>query len=121
MFCSITSRRFITKSPISLLFPLSQSLSTKPISQSHTDFDPTAVHETLYSYCNDWKRALDFFNWVQTQSHFQHTTHTYNRMLDILCKFFEFQLSWDLIHRMKTNPFSKPDHTTFRILFKRYI
>ncbi|KAF3965932.1 hypothetical protein CMV_009922 [Castanea mollissima] len=116
MLCSITSRRFI-----SVFFPLSQSLSTKPISQSHTDFDPTAVHETLYSYCNDWKRALDFFNWVQTQSHFQHTTHTYNRMLDILCKFFEFQLSWDLIHRMKTNPFSKPDHTTFRILFKRYI
>lgn len=42
-------------------------------------------------------------------------------MIDILGKFFEFQLSWDLIQRMRKNPCSFPDHTTFRIMFKRYV
>lgn len=42
-------------------------------------------------------------------------------MLDILGKFFQFELAWDLIRRMKINPLSRPNHATFRILFKRYI
>jgi pentatricopeptide repeat protein len=42
-------------------------------------------------------------------------------MLDILGKFFEFERSWDLIRQMKTNPVGRPNHTTFRIMFKRYI
>lgn len=42
-------------------------------------------------------------------------------MIDILGKFFEFEISWDLIHRMRKNPISAPDHTTFRVLFKRYV
>lgn len=42
-------------------------------------------------------------------------------MLDIFGKFFEFDLSWDLIRQMKTNPLWRPNHTTFRIMFKRYI
>ncbi|GMY33985.1 pentatricopeptide repeat-containing protein At1g80550, mitochondrial-like [Fagus crenata] len=126
MLCSISSSRRLLSRTRTLLSPSSQSFSPKPISEPHSDhtdfeFDPSTVRETLSSYCNDWKRAFDFFNWVQTQCHFQHNTHTYNRMLDILGKFFEFHLSLDLLQRMKTNPLSRPDHTTFRILFKRYI
>ncbi|KAF4375330.1 hypothetical protein F8388_024021 [Cannabis sativa] len=84
-------------------------------------FDPTTVRETLSSYCNDWRRAFEFFKWAETHHTFQHTTDTYNRMLDILGKYFEFDLSWDLIQRMSKNPVSYPDHTTFRIMFKRYV
>lgn len=65
---------------------------------------------------------MEFFNWVETQCGFHHTTEAYNRLIDILGKFFEFDIAWDLIEKMrKSSSFSKPDRTTFRILFKRYV
>lgn len=79
------------------------------------------MFETLSCYNSDWKRALEFFNWVETDYQFEHTTETYNRMIDILGKFFEFDLSWDLIQRMRTNALAMPNHATFRVLFKRYV
>ncbi|KAI4329377.1 hypothetical protein L6164_021646 [Bauhinia variegata] len=106
-----------TKQSFNLVSPPIQ----QPISQPNSlEFDHNSVRETLISYRNDWKRAFEFFNWIDTECHFQHSTDTYNHMIDILGKFFEFQLSWDLIQRMRKNPFSFPDHTTFRIVFKRY-
>ncbi|PIN16005.1 hypothetical protein CDL12_11344 [Handroanthus impetiginosus] len=87
----------------------------------NSDFQPAAVLETLNCYANDWRLALEFFNWVETQGGFQHTTQTFNRIIDILGKFFEFDMAWNLIEGMKKNPFSIPDHTTFRVLFKRYV
>ncbi|KAK6147840.1 hypothetical protein DH2020_018752 [Rehmannia glutinosa] len=87
----------------------------------YPDFQPATVIETLNCYANDWKLALEFFNWVETQSGFQHTTQTLNRIIDILGKFFEFDIAWNLIEKMRENPYSSPDHTTFRVLFKRYI
>jgi len=83
--------------------------------------DPTTVRATLTSFNNDYKRALEFFNWVETEFKFQHSTETYNLVLDILGKFFEFQQCWNLIHRMCQNPHSLPNHTTFRVMFKRYV
>ncbi|XP_073222718.1 pentatricopeptide repeat-containing protein At1g80550, mitochondrial-like isoform X1 [Cicer arietinum] len=99
---------FSTHNPISV--PI-----TNPV------LDQTTVRETLTSFNNDWKRALEFFNWVQTEFNFPHSTETYNLILDILGKFFEFQQCWNLIHRMQSNPNSFPNHTTFRVMFKRYI
>ncbi|GAV70918.1 PPR domain-containing protein/PPR_2 domain-containing protein [Cephalotus follicularis] len=103
----------------------SHSLSTKPKKPvSHLDsktFDLNTVTETLSCYSSDWKRALEFFNWVETDCNITHTTETYNRLIDILGKFFEFDVSWGLIHKMRTNPISIPNHTTFRIMFKRYV
>ncbi|XP_022953157.1 pentatricopeptide repeat-containing protein At1g80550, mitochondrial [Cucurbita moschata] len=87
---------------------------------TQTNFDPPTVREALDSYCNDWRRSYEFFNWVESECKFDHTTETYNRMLDILGKFFEFDLSWELIQRMLQSPFASPDHATFRIMFKRY-
>lgn len=98
-------------------FP-SKTLISEPNS---IDVDPATVRETLLSYCNDWRRAFEFFNWAETEYHSHLTTDTYNSMIDILGKFFEFQQSWDLIQRMRKNPRSFPDHTTFRIMFKRYV
>ena len=102
--------------------PKFDSLVDKSVPQTNsTAFDQNTVREALLSYRNDWKRAFEFFNWVESDCHFQHLTDTYNHMIDILGKFFEFQLSWDLIQRMQKNPSSCPDHTTFRIMFKRYV
>ncbi|XP_058111390.1 pentatricopeptide repeat-containing protein At1g80550, mitochondrial-like [Magnolia sinica] len=84
------------------------------------DFDPSTVAETISSYANDWKRALDFFNWVEKDHRFEHTVDTYNRTIDVLGKFFEFDLAWGLIGRMQERQPISPDHTTFRIMFKRY-
>ncbi|XXG59017.1 hypothetical protein AAC387_Pa04g1178 [Persea americana] len=84
------------------------------------NFDPKTVEEAISTYSNDWKRALDFFNWVESEHRFQHTPHTYNRTIDVLGKFFEFDLAWSLIARMRKSPLSRPDHATFRIIFKRY-
>ncbi|CAN0825106.1 Pentatricopeptide repeat-containing protein At1g80550, mitochondrial [Linum grandiflorum] len=41
---------------------------------------------------------------------------SFNPTIGILGKFFEFDLSWRLIERMPN-----PDHSTFRVLFKRYV
>ncbi|KAJ9178975.1 hypothetical protein P3X46_010811 [Hevea brasiliensis] len=127
---SSTLARRLNPTQILLNFT-ARSLSTKPTSYLPSatpesqlnlqNFDPSTVIEALSCYSNDWKRALDFFNWVETECEFKHTTDTYNRMIDILGKFFEFDLSWDLIQRMRTVPCSMPNHVTFRILFKRYI
>ncbi|KAL2504124.1 Pentatricopeptide repeat-containing protein [Abeliophyllum distichum] len=92
-----------------------------PTPLNSVDFNLTTVLETLYCYANDWKLALEFFNWVETHCGFQHTTQSYNRVIDILGKFFEFDIAWDLIQRMKNRQSSLPDHATFRILFKRYV
>ncbi|KAK6120496.1 hypothetical protein DH2020_045754 [Rehmannia glutinosa] len=96
-------------------------VSPAPTHFDYPDFKPDTVIETLNCYANDWKLALEFFNWVETQSGFQHTTQTLNRIIDILGKFFEFDIAWNLIDKMRENPYSSPDHTTFRVLFKRYI
>ncbi|KAF5726962.1 pentatricopeptide repeat-containing protein [Tripterygium wilfordii] len=132
MLSSICRRRF-NPIPIRILFSFSFSTQSvgKPTSYFHQsspkvqpishNFDQNTICETLSCYGSDWKKALDFFNWVETDCNFAHTTDTYNRMIDILGKFFEFDLSWDLIRRMRENPFSVPNHATFRIMFKRYV
>ncbi|KDP37017.1 hypothetical protein JCGZ_06073 [Jatropha curcas] len=129
MLSSIFSRRL--NSTQILLRLTTEFFSTKSASHLHSqtpnsqlnpqNFDTNTVLETLSLYRNDWKSAFDFFNWVETQCEFKHTTETYNQMIDILGKFFEFDLSWDLIYKMKKTPFLMPNHVTFRILFKRYL
>lgn len=134
MLALITTRRSYSFRYIqTLLSPSTQSFSAKPfkptepesvsnpiISPNSTSIDHGTVCQTLACYANDWRRALEFFNWVTAQSGFNHTTDTYNGMIDILGKFFEFDLIWGLIERMKADPASYPDHITFRIVFKRY-
>ncbi|XP_057457711.1 pentatricopeptide repeat-containing protein At1g80550, mitochondrial [Lotus japonicus] len=95
--------------------------SHTPVPEDPIHVDTTTVRETLISFNNDWNRALEFFNWVETQHHFLHTTETFNLTIDILGKFFEFSQCWNLIHRMRNHPSSSPDHTTFRVMFKRYV
>ncbi|KAL8192438.1 hypothetical protein R6Q57_027623 [Mikania cordata] len=75
----------------------------------------STILETLACYDSDWKRAMDFFNWVESEYGFKHTKETYNHMIDILGKFFEYDLAWQLIDKMPER-----DHTTFRVMFKRY-
>ncbi|KFK42438.1 hypothetical protein AALP_AA2G256500 [Arabis alpina] len=102
-------------------------LSEKPISNLDdknlqcSNYDQKTVCEALTCYNNDWQKALEFFNWVESESGFHHTTETYNRMIDILGKYFEFETSWSLINRMSENPISFPNHVTFRVMFKRYV
>lgn len=100
--------------------PTSFSIFPAPTHFEKSDFESTTVLETLNSYANDWKLALEFFNWVETECGFQHTAHTLNRIVDILGKVFEFEIAWNLIERMRRNG-CLPDHTTFRVLFKRYV
>ncbi|GMH15906.1 hypothetical protein Nepgr_017747 [Nepenthes gracilis] len=111
-------------------FPETSPTSVKPINPdplsemgtpSSLDFDQSTVCDALSSYSNDYKRAFDFFTWVETDSGFQHNTETYNRMIDILGKFFEFDKSWELIQIMKKQWSSMPNYATFRIMFKRYV
>ncbi|KAL3835501.1 hypothetical protein ACJIZ3_010237 [Penstemon smallii] len=91
-----------------------------PTHFNYSNFEPATVLETLNCYANDWKLALEFFNWVETNSGFHHTTQTFNRIIDILGKFFEFDIALTMVERMRKNSSSLLDHTTFRILFKRY-
>ncbi|KAM7474219.1 hypothetical protein LguiB_021462 [Lonicera macranthoides] len=100
---------------------LSNSIHNLSNSTKSLDFDQTTVLQTLSCYASDWKKAFEFFNWVETQCGFQHTTETCNRMIDILGKFFEFDLALNLIEVMKKSQCSMPDYTTFRVMFKRYV
>nr|XP_043619188.1 pentatricopeptide repeat-containing protein At1g80550, mitochondrial [Erigeron canadensis]XP_043619189.1 pentatricopeptide repeat-containing protein At1g80550, mitochondrial [Erigeron canadensis]XP_043619190.1 pentatricopeptide repeat-containing protein At1g80550, mitochondrial [Erigeron canadensis]XP_043619191.1 pentatricopeptide repeat-containing protein At1g80550, mitochondrial [Erigeron canadensis]XP_043619192.1 pentatricopeptide repeat-containing protein At1g80550, mitochondrial [Eriger len=86
----------------------------------NSNFDQPIVNqatvlETLTCYNNDWKRAIDFFNWVESEYGFKHTIDTYNHMIDILGKFFEFELAHQLFDKMPER-----DHATIRVMFKRY-
>ncbi|XP_028784986.1 pentatricopeptide repeat-containing protein At1g80550, mitochondrial-like [Neltuma alba] len=103
-------------------FPVISNSAAKTLipNPNPLNLDPTTVRQALLTYRNDWQRAFDFFNWVQSEYRLQLPTDAYNHMLDILGKFLEFQLSWDLIQRMRKFPCSFPDHATFRIMFKRY-
>ncbi|KAL4355690.1 hypothetical protein AHAS_Ahas09G0011900 [Arachis hypogaea] len=115
---------FSSKSAIRLQHSSFHRISSFFFLKFHSDdsiqLDEATVRETLVSFNNDWKKAFDFFNWVESHHHFRHSTTTYNNILDILAKYFEFDLCWDLIHRMRWNPHSQPDHTTFRLMFHRY-
>ncbi|XP_078432442.1 pentatricopeptide repeat (PPR) superfamily protein [Wolffia australiana] len=73
-----------------------------------------AVLATISSYGNDWARAVEFFRWAEAQG-FKHSRETYNGLIDVLGKFFEFDEAWRLVAEMRT-----PDHATFRVLFNRY-
>ncbi|KAK4266734.1 hypothetical protein QN277_023619 [Acacia crassicarpa] len=84
------------------------------------NLDPTTLRQALLTYRDDWQRAFDFFNWVQSEYRLHLPTDTYNHMIDILGKFLEFHQSWALIQCMRKFPCSFPDHATFRIMFKRY-
>ncbi|KAL6963564.1 hypothetical protein U1Q18_034575 [Sarracenia purpurea var. burkii] len=101
--------------------PHSTSFHQPSTLANSVDFDQNTVLETLSCYANDWKRASEFFNWVETHCGFEHSTETFNRIIDILGKFFEFDLAWNLIEHMRKNACSLPNHITFRILFKRYV
>ncbi|KAD3069230.1 hypothetical protein R6Q59_016727 [Mikania micrantha] len=134
-FLSSRSNRFLVSNirpSLNLQFHTSESknaskpLSFIPFSDHQTPKTPNPDHEqliinqstileTLACYDNDWKRAMDFFNWVESEYGFKHTTETYNHMIDILCKFFEYDLAWQLIDKMPER-----DHKTFRVMFKRY-
>ncbi|KMT03256.1 hypothetical protein BVRB_8g197990 [Beta vulgaris subsp. vulgaris] len=103
---------------------LHEPISKEPIFNNPSppkSLDFLTVCETLSSYNNDYNRALEFFNWVETNCGFKHNTETYNSMIDILGKFFEFDKCWEFIQIMRRNSFSMPNYTTFRIMFKRYI
>ncbi|KAJ0759021.1 putative tetratricopeptide-like helical domain superfamily [Helianthus annuus] len=100
-------------SPIS--FPNHQTPKTPNPDHEQLTLNQSTILETLSCYNNDWKRAMDFFNWVESEHGFKHTTETYNHMIDILGKFFEFDLARQLIDEMPER-----DHTTFRVMFKRY-
>ncbi|CAM8880377.1 unnamed protein product [Rhodiola kirilowii] len=97
-------------------------LATNP-KPSTAGFDHDTVTKTLSTYGNDWNRALEFFEWVEVEYRFRHTAETYNHMIDILGKFFEFRISWDLIRSMssRSGALCVPNHVTFRIMFKRYV
>lgn len=82
-------------------------------------FDPRAVLETISSYANDWSRAVEFFHWIEDRG-FRHNLETYNGVIDVLGKFFEFDLAWELVCKMRSDPAASPGHSTFRVLFKRY-
>ncbi|CAN1168343.1 Pentatricopeptide repeat-containing protein At1g80550, mitochondrial [Linum perenne] len=101
------------------------STSSTPHSSTFRASEPPLsrvdVLEKLKLQSNDWKTALDYFKSVSTEQGFRHTTETLNCMVDILGKFFEFDLSWKLIEGMSKSGYLMPDHTTFRVLFKRYI
>ncbi|KAL9242296.1 hypothetical protein vseg_016313 [Gypsophila vaccaria] len=105
--------------PNSNQIPQKNPNSTNPSPQNPPNF--ITVCETLASYSNDFTKALDFFNWVEAESGFIHNTETYNAMIDILGKFFEFEKCWEMIQIMQKKSVTRPNHITFRIMFKRYV
>ncbi|KAI3497365.1 hypothetical protein L1887_39922 [Cichorium endivia] len=111
------------KNPTPISFPdhqttkrSNQNQNLSVVREDHI-VNQTTILETLTCYNNDWKRAMEFFKWVESEYGFKHTTQTYNHMIDILGKFFEYDLAWQLIDKM---PERDRDHTTFRVMFKRY-
>ncbi|KAF0922097.1 hypothetical protein E2562_024669 [Oryza meyeriana var. granulata] len=58
------------------------------------------VDKILTRFSNDWVAALGFFLWASTQGGYCHRSDSYDLMVDILGKFKQFDLMWDLINQM---------------------
>ncbi|CAL5187357.1 unnamed protein product [Lathyrus oleraceus] len=58
------------------------------------------VTHILKRFNNDWVPAFGFFKWAKTQTPYVHSPEHYNFMVDILGKFKEFDLMWELVKEM---------------------
>ncbi|KAF0930801.1 hypothetical protein E2562_035276 [Oryza meyeriana var. granulata] len=58
------------------------------------------VDKILTRFSNDWVAAFGFFMWASTQGGYCHRSDSYDLMVDILGKFKQFDLMWDLINQM---------------------
>ncbi|KAJ7971346.1 Pentatricopeptide repeat [Quillaja saponaria] len=81
--------------------------------------DPEIVEKVLKRCFKVPKLALRFFNWVQLEDGFCHTTGTYNTMLYIAGDAKEFGLVEKLVEEMEKN-LVKKDVSTWTILISKY-
>ncbi|KAL7240660.1 hypothetical protein ACSBR2_006332 [Camellia fascicularis] len=63
------------------------------------------THEFFLQICNkfpfSWRPVYNFFQFTQTQHpHFNHTSTTFNKMLDVIGKSKNIELFWDVLHEM---------------------
>eukprot|EP01018_Ginkgo_biloba_P016244 Gb_41835 [translate_table: standard] len=77
------------------------------------------VYQVLLRLKNASKVALGFFVWAKEQAGYQHSTNTYNIMIDILGKVRQFDVAWQLI--MELSQRSQVTVKSFAILIRRYI
>ncbi|KAL5541521.1 hypothetical protein UlMin_009231 [Ulmus minor] len=64
------------------------------------DLSDDKVEQILKRFSNDWVPAFGFFTWAKDQTGYRHSPGAYDSMVDILGKFKNFQLMWDLVEEM---------------------
>ncbi|KAK9684257.1 hypothetical protein RND81_10G197200 [Saponaria officinalis] len=79
---------------------------------------PILVLEALKKLSNAGVLALGFFKWAEKQKGFQHTTESYNALIDSLGKIKQFKMIWVLVDSMKSKGILTK--CTFNLIIRRY-
>lgn len=96
----------------------STNLESALNSWTYVELSPILVLEVLKKLSNAGVLALSFFRWAEKQSGFQHTTETYNALIESLGKIKQFKMIWDLVSEMKKKKVLTKD--TFALMSRRY-
>lgn len=97
------STHLVDVEPISIVLKehySSPELVTQALKVHAFKVSNSLVNQILKRFSNDWVPAFGFFNWAKTQTPYQHSPELYNFMGDILGKFKEFDLMWELVKEM---------------------
>ncbi|KAF3432002.1 hypothetical protein FNV43_RR26739 [Rhamnella rubrinervis] len=82
------------------------------------DFQLT--HEFFLQVCNNfpfsWRPVYRFFNYTETYPRFDHTTVSFNKMVDVIGKSRNIDLFWEVLHEMGRRRLV--NDKTFRIALK---
>lgn len=69
-------------------------------SSMNMNINKDLVDKILNKTNNDWISAFGFFNWVDSQTNYTHSSDSYNIMVDILGKAKRFDFMWVLVKEM---------------------
>ncbi|KAK6931013.1 Pentatricopeptide repeat [Dillenia turbinata] len=79
---------------------------------------PTLVVEVLKKLSNSGVLALSFFRWAEKQKGFEHTSESYNALIESLGKIKQFKMIWVLMNAMKSKGLLTKE--TFALICRRY-
>ncbi|KAK8958910.1 Pentatricopeptide repeat-containing protein [Platanthera guangdongensis] len=63
------------------------------------------VDSLLQKFGDDWKSALGFFQWTSFRPEYKHTSHAYNKIVDLLGKMRQMDQMWNVVEKMRIEGF----------------
>ncbi|KAK4375542.1 hypothetical protein RND71_006219 [Anisodus tanguticus] len=88
------------------------------LDQSGIRVSPEIVEDVVKRFENAGMLAYRFFEWAEKQHNYEHSTKAYHFMIESLAKIRQYQMTWDLVNKMKTKGMLNIE--TFCIIMRKY-